>query len=267
MPARADILDQTERLGKPLAGSLILHVSFAALVLTGGWITQHRAEQWGSLDGGGMGSVAVNVVARIPLPERSGATNPVANDTESAVPTPPPQPKTQTKAKEPDPDLDAIPIKSRNATKKAAVAASTPNKFRAQQKDMPNQVYSAVGQALVSPSIGLTGGGGVGIGTNSPFGTQFGYYADLLRNKVAQNWRTGDLDPRIRSAPEVIIEFTLQRDGSVVPGSVQIAQRSGNMALDYSAQRAILDASPFPPLPQGFTKSRADIQFVFQLRR
>lgn len=265
MPARADILDQPERLGKPLAGSLILHVSFAALVLTGGWITEHKAEQWGTLDGGGIGSVAVNVVARIPLPERSGATNPVANDTESAVPTPPPQPKAKTKAAEPD--LDAIPIKSRNATKKAAVAASAPNKFRAQQRDLPNQVYSSAGQSLVSPSIGLTGGGGVGIGTNSPFGTQFGYYADLLRNRVAQNWRTGDLDPRIRSAPEVIIEFTLQRDGSVMPGSVKIAERSGIMALDYSAQRAILDSSPFPPLPQGFTKSRADIQFVFQLRR
>ena len=49
--------------------------------------------------------------------------------------------------------------------------------------------------------IGMTGGGGVGIGNNSPFGTQFGWYADLLRDQVAQ--ATGGpaiSDPRIRTA-------------------------------------------------------------------
>ena len=41
-----------------------------------------------------------------------------------------------------------------------------------------------------------------------------------------------------------IVTFDLQRDGSV--RNVRIAQSSGNKALDYSAQRAIYDASPFP---------------------
>jgi hypothetical protein len=29
---------------------------------------------------------------------------------------------------------------------------------------------------------GMTGGGGVGIGTSSPFGAQFGWYVNLLRD-------------------------------------------------------------------------------------
>jgi len=99
-----------------------------------------------------MGSVAVNVVPRIPLPGRSGPINPVANDTESVVPTPPAKAKAQRKVEAPEPN--AIAIKSRNATKKASRAASAPNKFREQQQDLPNQVYSSAGQAVVSPMYG-----------------------------------------------------------------------------------------------------------------
>jgi outer membrane biosynthesis protein TonB len=48
---------------------------------------------------------------------------------------------------------------------------------------------------------------------------------------------------------------------------VRVAQRSGNSALDYSAQRAILDSIPFAPLPPGLRLNSADIEFVFELRR
>jgi protein TonB len=221
--------------------------------------------QWGDLNGGGMGSVAVNVVPRIPLPGRSGPLNPVANDTESVVPTPPPKAKPRPKVEAPEPN--AIAIKSRNAERKASRAASAPNRFREQQQDLPNQVYSTSGQAAVSPMYGMTGGGGVGIGTRSPFGEQFGWYVNLLRDQVARNWRTTDLDPRLRTAPPVVATFTIRRDGSVAPGSVKITQRSGNQSLDYSAQRAIMDAAPFQPLPPQFQRSEAEIEFWFELRR
>jgi protein TonB len=221
--------------------------------------------QWGDINGGGMGSVAVNVVPRIPLPGRSGPINPVANDTESVVPTPPPKAKPKPKVEAPEPR--AIAIKSRNAVRKLSRAASAPNKFREQQQDLPNQVYSSAGQAVVSPMYGMTGGGGVGIGTSSPFGAQFGWYVNLLRDQVARNWRTSDLDPRLRSAPQVWVTFTIRRDGSVAPGSVRIAQRSGNQALDFSAQRAILDAAPFQPLPPQFQRNEVEIEFRFELRR
>jgi TonB family protein len=84
---------------------------------------------------------------------------------------------------------------------------------------------------------------------------------------VAQAWRTGEIDPRIRSANPVIVTFTILRDGSVPERSVQVKGRSGITALDISAQRAILDGQPFPPLPQGFSHSSADVEFTFELRR
>ena len=265
MAPHTDILDQPEPLGISLAGSVVLHISVAAAVLVSTWIGRRVPVQWGDINGGGMGSVAVNVVPRIPLPGRSGPLNPVASDTESVVPTPPPKAKPQRKAPEPEPN--AIAIKSRNADRKASRAASAPNKFREQQQDLPNQVFSDSGQAAVSPMYGMTGGGGVGVGTRSPFGAQFGWYVNLLRDQVARNWRTGELDPRLRTAPPVVVTFVIRKDGSVAAGSVRITQRSGNQPLDYSAQRAILDAAPFQPLPPQFQRSEAEIEFWFELRR
>jgi protein TonB len=260
-----DILDQPDPLRRFLMGSLALHLLIGTAIVAASWIGVGRHEQWGDINGGGMGSVAVGLVKTVPMPGRSGQMNPVANDTESAVPTPPPKTKAQPKVKAPEPD--AIPLRSRNATRREQQAASAPNKWREQQKDLPNQVYSPSGQAVVSPMYGMAGGGGVGIGNNSPFGTQLGWYATLLRDQVARNWRTGDLDPRLQNAPPVIIGFAIQRDGSVVPGSVRVVQRSGNVAVDISAQRAVLDATPFPAIPPQFPRNRADIEMTFQLRR
>jgi periplasmic protein TonB len=266
MQPRSDILDQPEPLRGPFWGSVILHISVAAAAFLTVWTQgHHKVDQWGYVTGGGLGSVAVNPVARIPLPTQSGAPNPVANDTASRVPEPKAVSKPQTKVKAPDPA--AIALNSRNANKRPAPAAAAPNKYRAQQVDAPNQLYSAAGQKLSSNMIGKAGSGDVRPGDSTPFGTQFGYYKDLITNRVAQYWRTSDIDPRIRTAQPVMVTFTIRRDGSVPPGSVRVRQSSGMGMLDISAQRAIQDASPFPPLPQQFSRNEADIEFWFELRR
>ena len=265
MSSRTDILDEPEPLGRWLVASVIFHVSMATSLVLAAWTSQRAAAQLGDLNGGGIGSVAVTPVARIPLASRSGPVNPVANNTESRVPEPLPKEKPKPEVKEPPPD--AIPLKSRNAPKQPSRAQSAPNKYRAKQEDLPNQLYTDSGQHMVSPMYGTTGAGGVSIGNSSPFGQQYGWYANLLRDKVARNWRTNELDPRLHSLPQVIVTFTIGHDGSVSPSTVRIAQRSGNTALDYSAQRAILDSIPFPPLPPGLGRNSADIEFVFELRR
>ena len=129
----------------------------------------------------------------------------------------------------------------------------------------PTSFTALEGQALVSPLVGQTGAGGIGVGPGTPFGNRFGYYVDLLRQKVAQKWQTADVDPRLQNAPPVVVTFTILRNGSVK--DIRVAQRSGNFALDASAQRAISDAAPFPPLPQGFDKNEAPIEFWFRLKR
>jgi protein TonB len=209
-----------------------------------------------------MGAVTVNPVASIALPSHAGTKNPVATDTESAVPVPVAKTKPAPKVEAPDPK--AIPIPSRDAKlSRPSAAASVPDKWRASQKDLPNQLYSTVGTRVATPDYAVAGGGGVGVGNNSPFGNQFGAYADLLRNRVAQYWKTTDI--RANHAPVVGVTFTLRRDGSVT--GIRISQRSGISALDISAQRAVMDAAPFPQLPPQFPKKEAEIEFLFQLKQ
>jgi len=263
MPGHADILDQADSLDKPLLESVALHAAVFGTLLLWGAVISGPHESWGDSTSGGPGSVAINVVNKIPLPSRSGIVNPLANPTESAVPTPPPAAKPKKLAAPEEPD--AIPIKSRTRPKPSDVARSAQNTWRAKQQDRPNQLYSAAGQALVSPMVGQVGSGGVGFGQGSPFGNRFGNYVTILRQRVAEKWHTGDVDPRIHTLPPVIITFDLMRDGSV--RDVHVAQSSGNQALDYSAQRAIYDASPFPGLPAAYERSDATIEFWFELRR
>lgn len=264
MAPHIDILDQTESLRNPLLGSTALHVGVFAAVFLSTVIGGGKRDSWGDPNSLGGGSVSINAVSQIPLPSRGGVVNPVANDTDSRVPQPPERKKAaerKVRAAEPD----AIPLKSKRMARRLSEIVGSNQRYRRPETG-ENQLYSAGGQGLVSPMIGATGGGGgVGVGTGSPFGNRFGYYVDLLRQRVAQKWQTADVDPRMKSAPPVIITFNIQRDGTV--RDVRVVQRSGNAVLDYSAQRAILEASPFPGLPPGFERNDANIEFWFQLSR
>jgi protein TonB len=263
MSPHVDILEQPERLAPSFLGSVAFHGLLVATILGVGWVQSRNTINMGDPNGGRFGAVTVNPVASIALPSHGGPKNPVATNTESAVPVPvskaKPAPKVAT------PDAAAIPIPSRNAKSRPSPAAAPPDKWRASQKDLANQLYSTAGTRVSTPDFALSGGGGVGVGTNSPFGNQFGAYADLLRNRVAQFWQTTTVDPRLRTAPQVSVTFVLHRDGSVT--GIRISQKSGINALDISAQRAIMDAAPFPQLPPQFPKNEAEIEFVFELKR
>src|ERR1017187_8338574 len=194
---------------------------------------------------------------RIPLPNRGGLENPVANDTESLVPEAPKvKAKPAPKVKAPPPN--AIALKSDKAAKRPRDAGSQPNKWRDKQKYDQSQLYSNAGQRVNSPQYGMSGGGGVNVGNNSPFGERYGAYAALIRDAVTRNWKTSDLNPRLLTAPSVVVTFTIQRDGTIA--NVRVSQKSGIEPLDISAERAVRDSAPFPPLPQGFPRSQADVR-------
>jgi protein TonB len=165
------------------------------------------------------------------------------------------------------PEPNAIPLRGRKAQQQLAARAERAQQYRA-QPDRPNQVYSSVGQALSSDMYGGrtgTTGGAVGVGPRGAFGQRFGWYRDLLEQRVGQKWRTDDVDARVQTAPPVIVTFDILRNGQI--RDVRVLQASGNRALDFSAQRAVYEAAPFPPLPQGYERDSAQIEFWFQLKR
>jgi protein TonB len=262
MAHQVDNLHQRESLRRSFYGSVALHLAVAGAIVAYALLGNRSRVMWGNPSSLGGGSMSVGVVKQIPLPSRAGLVNPLANETESSVPSAPPKPKPVERVAEPEPE--AIPLKSRSPQKAAREPASR-SQYRVPGSERPSQLRSSSGQALTSPMIGMTGSGGIGVGAGSPFGSRFGYYVDLLRQRVGEKWRTSDVDPRIQSAPPAVVTFTIHRNGAVT--DVRIAQRSGNAVLDTSAQRAIYDAAPLPPLPAGFERDSATIEFWFELRR
>lgn len=260
MSAHVDSLDERESLRGAFFRSIGFHAGLTgAVVLWTVFGNTGRIEKWGDPQSLGGGAVGITPVNRIPLPSREGRVNPVANDTESQIPSPPrPEPKQTVKQPEPD----AIALRSKTAPKQTA-ATSSPQRYTPVPNPRQNQVYSRTGQALTSPMFSQApGGGGVGSGSTSPFGARFGWYEQLLRERVARNWRSQDLDSRIQN--RVAVMFDIQRDGSIQ--NVRVSQSSGNFTLDQSAQRAILASNPLPALPPEFERNTATIEFWFGLQ-
>src|ERR1035437_1647384 len=138
MSPHVDVLDQPERLAASFFGSLAFHGLLVARVVSVGWVQNRNTISMGAPNGGRMGAVTVNPVAKIALPSHAGPKNPVATDTESTVPVPVTKAKPAPKVTVPDPK--AIPIPSRNAkVSRPSPAAAPPDKWRASQKDLPNQ--------------------------------------------------------------------------------------------------------------------------------
>ncbi|HMF76504.1 MAG TPA: cell envelope integrity protein TolA [Bryobacteraceae bacterium] len=259
MPHQLDILDQRDPLGKFFAGSLAVHAGVAAL-LFGGWFWMNQPkETLGDPHPAGGPAYSVSPVHNIPIPQRQAPLNPVANDTQSSVPTAPAKQEVEKKVPEPQKDAFELP------QQKIKREAERPQPQRQYTQPAPqNQVYSRSPQAVSNPMYGMQSGAGqVGIGPNSPLGSRLGAYAELIRQRIAEKWQTNGLDVRSQSAP-AIVSFDISREGGI--RNPRIAQSSGNPTIDNTALRAVYDASPLPPLPPQISESSISAQFTFNLR-
>lgn len=253
-----DILDERDPIGLPFVGALLMHVAVVTLAVVGWyWMNRHR-ENFGDVHPAGGPAYDVSPVHNIPIPKNQAPPNPVANDTQSTVPTMPA--KQDTAKREPPPDKNAVEIPDKQKKQ-------TQQPLHQQQYMQPapkNQVYSHNQTAVSNPMYGgPQGSGQVGIGPNSPLGNRLGWYAEIVRQRIAQNWLTNGLDARSQSQP-AIVSFYIMRDGTV--RNPQIAQSSGNPNIDNTALRAVYQSNPLPQLPAQITESYISAQFTFNLR-
>jgi protein TonB len=265
MPDHRELLDERESLRRPFVQSLALHGSVVALALGLGMANFAKREQFGDPNAMGGGALDVTTVKTLPFLQHNGPKNKVANDTPSQVPEPitKPEPKTKAKTVEKEP-ADAIPMKDRNARR--PVRETYRNPRTTPEPQTSNQLTSTTGQTASSPLYAPAAGSGMlGVGNGAPFGTRFGAYAALVRDRVSPHWRTEQIDQRLRTLPPAVVTFEIQRDGQV--RNIRIEQSSGNGLLDNSAQRAIAEAAPFPPLPAQYSGSSATVEFWFKFQR
>jgi TonB family protein len=152
------------------------------------------------------------------------------------------------------PELD-----SRKKAKKAAKAPPrTSAKAQSQGKSAPfGSSKPGPGSSSGTPglSLGLPPGPGVPEGTDSGGD----WYLAGVQQKIWAIWtqqiKSGFTRP-------IGVSFTILADGSV--SDVQVSLPSGATLLDLAAQRAILTAAPFAPLPKEYGTNRKTIQAVFQ---
>ena len=254
------VLDQREPMSRAFVAAVGLHVGLIASTVLYGWWQAHR-DTFGATDAGG-GAIGIEAVKSIPIP-RSGAQNPVANDTESQVPQQPAKPVEQAKREKESPDAVSLKIKQK---RRLSEVASESRKFRRFIDIDRNQTFAKQAPQVSNPMFSaMPGSGRMGTGANTTLGTRFAGYSQQIQQLIAQKWRTADVDARLQTAPTVIATFELLRDGKI--RNLKILQPSGISTLDFSVQRAILEASPFPPIPPGFDRDSANVEFWFELKR
>lgn len=88
----------------------------------------------------------------------------------------------------------------------------------------------------------------------------FTYYLRQIEKKVSEKW----VPPAQADAPvqRVVVLFEIARTGDVAQPEVE--KSSGNAWYDQSALRAVIDATPFPPLPQQFPGDSLRVHFGFE---
>ena len=166
----------------------------------------------------------------------------------------------------PKPSLPSLPTRSpavRAGEKELPPLAQPTPTARAEK---PQRVEPPVeSRAAPSPPRGLPTGSAAGIGAQSLDVSDFPYawYLRQVVQKVQDEWQRQNPNKEPNDKPLVFVE--IQRDGSIrMP---RIEQSSGNTVYDRAALRAIVEASPFPPLPQDWPRPSLRVMFRFDLER
>lgn len=244
----------------PFWTSLALHVTVMATLSLYAWWYGRPRQTFGDPTALGGGTVGVTLVNSIPLPSKLQVENRVARDTPNEV-----APKVD-KQEKIENLVDDQGVALKRVKKKPQRTEARMRSNYLPSDDEP-RVATNTGRAASTQPLSVQNAGNMGTGNDNPFGDRFGWYAKLLRERLAQHWRTNDVPQSIRSLPAAIVVFEIARDGSVNEGSIQVMQSSGNYALDNSARRAVLEARPFAALPAQFERNTAKVEFWFELKR
>ena len=260
MSAQADIFTEREGWRGPLGWSLALHLCLFASIIIYGLISGIGGGIWGS---GGTGGGAMNATlvssAAIPLPPNEMGKSIVAHESPGLSKS---LPRQEEKAPE------AIPIPEKNAKRKPPKPERSTVAKNQPEPEPENIVPFGQGGPISGPYGVFNAGaakGGLSFGGGGDFGSRFGWYVDVVRRKISENWMKYEVDPRVTSGQRVYITFDILRNGQ--PTNVEVEQSSGVPSLDVSATRAIQRIDSFGPLPNEYNGNKVSVEFWFDYRR
>jgi hypothetical protein len=239
-----------ERYGRAFLVSIGIHGMALILILFGGYLFPSTAIQIGSGPGGGIGGDVSTIGVVDDFSGGAGMTKP------SLVPKPP------ALAEETTADQGkAIPLPgSVEPKKKKPSAKETVKAAKVSPKSniiptAPEPGSGGIAGRSGGSGGGIGGGNGVSIGSGSGgFGDS--WYARTVEGRISSNW---DRPPEGVHV-EMVFSFYIAADGTIY--GLKKEKTSGNLQMDWMAQRAILASNPLTPPPQEF-RGRP-IQFIAQ---
>jgi len=203
---------------------------------------------------------------RVSLPAQPAPSLP----SRAPTPTPTPEPRERPMREAPKLPEPALP--------KPSLPPRAAAPLRAGQKELPTLAHTASTGRVDKPERterpvesrpaseaprGLPTGSPTGVGARSLTASDFPYawYLRQVTAKIEEAWQHQNQLNEPSQRPRVL--FEIQRDGSIRPP--RIGQSSGNTLYDQAALRAIVEASPFPPLPREWPKPSLTVEMTFQL--
>jgi protein TonB len=231
-----DLLAQRARLGgNPAAGlavSVLLHVSIAAGIV---YAAMHAAapQETSTLQ---IQFAQTPATVAAPAPTMAAPT-----PKKLAIPEPvaePPKPVVNAQSK-------TVPLSAfGQSTKKGSENPPAPKPAAA-----PPIATKPAGGEIPIGSTGVTG-----IEGDFPYTI----YIDRMKNLIGQHW----LRPQGVSSITTTVSFIIDRDGTIRDAKNEIP--SGDGTFDRAALRAVLEASPLPPLPFAYNGTYVGVRLTFR---
>jgi TonB family protein len=233
--------------------SLVMHATAIglALLVPAGWVAKASPPE--------PRTVMTISLGGAPGPRAGGMTMTGGRPVQEAAPVAPRQAQTAPAPRAPAMTMPVPDAKARS--KPAARSAPADARGRTPIRGAEERAGSAVAD---------TGGRGMGFGLSTGGGGTGGYlevgnfccpdYLVTMLQLIQQNWSA-----KQEVAGEVLVKFTIRRDGTIT--EVEVEQSSRYAALDLGAQRALLLLRRLPALPAAFADDHLTVHLRFQYQR
>ncbi|HKO23046.1 MAG TPA: energy transducer TonB [Candidatus Eisenbacteria bacterium] len=135
-------------------------------------------------------------------------------------------------------------------------------KSAADETKSPPKTVTAAPQADTSPRwYSADSTKSTSVATEGDF--RWAYYLAAIRNKIGSRWvPPPGMEGKLVKAT---VYFRIHKDGQISLTSVETS--SGYAFFDQTAMRALLAATPLPPLPAGYTDDYLGVHFGFEYQQ
>jgi TonB family protein len=237
-----DLLAERARLGDGagagIAVSILLHGSIAAVII---YTAMHAAAPQ---------TMSTLNIRFAPMPS--------VTSRESAVITPTPKTPAPEKLKIPEPAAEPPKPVVKSEPKTVPLSAFG----QSRKKGSENPAIAPAPQSPLPTPASKTATD-IPIGTAGVTGLEGGdfpytIYIDRMKALIGQHW----LRPQVVSGVVTTVSFTINRDGTIRDAKNEIP--SADSTFDRAALRAVLEASPLPPLPFGYNGTYLGVHLTFR---